>query len=85
MIGIPGLCQAVFRHRDVRGQRAAAERSQIDLNNLMLAHTEMPGHTRRGLELDPVPLAVIEGERVALEAVAAGHAQAGGGIQSSAQ
>ena len=84
VIGIPA-CQTVFRHVDVRRQRAAAEGPQVDLDNLMLAHAKVPGHARRRLELDPVPLAVIERERVALEAVAPGHAQAGGGIQSSAQ
>ena len=69
----------------MRRKRGAAEGSQVDLNNLMLAHAKVPGHARRGLEFDLVPLAVIEGERVALETLPAGDSQAGGGIQSSAQ
>ena len=77
--------QAVFRHRDIRGERAPAEGPQIDLGHAMLAHAEVLCDARRRLQLDPMPLAVIERERVALEAVAPGDAQAGGGIQSSAQ
>jgi hypothetical protein len=51
----------------------------------MLAHAKVPDHPCCRLEFDLVPLAVIEGERVALEAFAAGDTQAGRGIQPSAQ
>ena len=79
------LFQTVFRYVDIRGQRAPAEGPQVDLNNPMLARAKVPSHARRSLEFNLVPLAVIEGERVALVAVAPGDAQAGGGVESSAQ
>ena len=50
----------------------------VGLAPTFLAVTDgMPREARRSLELDLVPLAVIEGQRVALEAIAPGDAQAG--------
>jgi len=51
----------------------------------MFRRTEMLGNTLRGLQLNAMPLAVIEGERVALETLAAGHSQARRGVQAAAQ
>jgi len=51
----------------------------------MFHHTKMPGDFLRGLQFDPMPLAVIEGERIALETIAPGNSQARRGIQAAAQ
>ena len=51
----------------------------------MLEHSKMPGDPSRGIQLDLVPLAVIEGERITFEAVASGDSEAGGRIEPSAQ
>jgi hypothetical protein len=49
------------------------------------SRAEVPGHTRRGFQLNAVALPVIEREAVALEPVASGNAQAGGGVEPSAE
>src|SRR5258708_29041645 len=51
----------------------------------MFANGERRGHAASRFELDLMALPVIERERVAFVAVAARDAQAGGGIESSAE
>ena len=48
-------------------------------------HSERRRHPRRRLQLDLVPLPVIEGERVAGVSIAPRQRQAGGRIEASAQ
>ena len=54
-------------------------------DDAVLDDAEVPGYVGGGLKLDFVALAVVEGERVAGEAVADGDAEGSGGIESSAQ
>ena len=75
----------VLGHVDVVGQRRAAERAQVDVGHDVLGDAQGRGHPGRGLELDAVPLAVAEAQRVGLEAVGAGDGEHGGGVEASAE
>ncbi len=72
-------------HIDLCRQGAAAESSQVDANDAVLAHVEVPRHARGGIQLDPMALTVIERKRVTREALANRNAKRGGGIESSAE
>jgi len=56
------LAHARLRHRDVAGQRRAAERGEIERHDDMAVRQAL-GDRRRRLELDPMPLAVVHGQR----------------------
>ena len=55
------LAEAVFRHFDVAGQRRTAERAQVERQNDMPVG-ELGRDSARGIDLDPVPLAIVDGE-----------------------
>ena len=76
---------AALRHVDVTGERGMAERAQIDLRDTMFRGTQRRGDTARGFQFHAVPLAVVERERVALEAFPARIRQTGGGIEPTAE
>ncbi len=61
-----------------------AENTEIDLRDAVRCGSKRGGDTARGVEFGEMPLAVIEREGVAVEAVAAGERETGGGIESAA-
>ena len=77
--------RAVLRDVDIGGQRGAAEGAEIDGKDDVARGAEAGGERAGGVELDPVPLAVVEGEGMAGKALAACGGEAGGGVESSAQ
>src|SRR5205823_5300114 len=62
-----------------------AELPQVEGHHPVLTCAEAGSHARRAIELDAVPLAVVEGKRVAIEAIAPRQRQTGRRIQSAAQ
>jgi hypothetical protein len=62
-----------------------AECAEIDLRDAMIGGAERSGYTFRRVEFDAMPLAVVEGKRIAIEAVAARRGEARGGIESAAE
>ena len=74
-----------FGNVDVGGQRRSAERVQPDPGDHVPLHADARGDARRRLQLDLVPLPVVERERVACVPVAPRQRQAGGRIEASAQ
>ena len=63
-VGGHGRLVAILRHRDVGGQRAAAELAEVDLDDAMLDDAEFSRDLLRGAELVAVALAVVEAHRV---------------------
>ena len=76
---------AALGNVDRAGQSAAAERVESDLRHDVALGSERSGDTGRGVELDAVPLTVVEGQRIALVPVAERQGQAGGRIETSAE
>lgn len=62
-----------------------AELAEVEGDDAVLGGAEPRSNPRGAIELDAVALAVVEGEGVAVEAIAAGERQAGGGIESTTQ
>ena len=67
------------------GERRAAECIQADFRDHVPLHAERCGHPRRGLQLDLMPLPVIERERIAGVPSAARQRQASRGIEASGE
>ena len=76
---------ARFRHGDIAGERRPSEYAKADVRHQMPRGAERFRKARGGIEFVLVPLAVIERQSVAGEAVAAREREAGGGIESAAQ
>src|SRR5260370_7276465 len=72
-------------HGDVAGERGMAELAEVEGDDAVLSSAEAGSNASGAIELDAVALAVVEGEGVAVEAIAAGERQAGGGIESTTQ
>src|SRR5437867_9459454 len=79
------LRRAPLWDRDIAGQSGMSELAQIEAYDPVLDGPETGGHPRGAFELDAVPLAVVERERVAVETVAPRQSQTSRGIQASAQ
>ena len=75
------LGRAVLGHRDGGGQGAAAEGGQIDADDQVPPDAQRGGHPPGRLQLEAVPLAVIDRERVEREAFLPGDGRGGGRIQ----
>ena len=69
----------------VRRQRGSAERVEPNLHHQALLHTQRRRYPRRRIQLEFVPLAVIERDRVAGKAIAPSQRQAGGRIEAARQ
>src|SRR5581483_9401357 len=67
-----GIDVPALRYRDVVGERRPAEGAEVDVDDAVLAHTELPSDRGRRVELDGVPLAVAEAEGVHVETVPLG-------------
>ena len=74
---------AALRHRDVRRQRAGAEDAQVDGGHAVRRSAERLRHFRRAFELHAVALAVVEAQRVAVEALVPKMRQHHGGIHAA--
>ena len=68
---------AALWNRDVIRQGRTAEGAQVDLQGHVPRGAKSLGNSRGRIDLDPVPLAVVEGKGVALEALLARQCQAG--------
>ena len=69
----------------VTGKRGTAEHAQVELRRAMSGYADRFRHSPGGLEFDAMPLAVIERERVELEALAPGEREASGRIEPAAE
>src|SRR5688572_2739881 len=67
------LCRAVLWDVDIRGERAAADAAQIDGERYVAGGAQVLRDAIGRLEFKPVPLTIVKRQRIALEAVAAGH------------
>src|ERR1700722_11179990 len=79
------LTEPRFGDRNVGRESRSAESAQIDSDNAMPGRSQAGCHTRGGFKLGPMPLAIVETERIATIAFAPRDSQAGGRIQASAQ
>ncbi len=79
-----GLVPA-FRNGDFIGEGGVAEYTKIDPGDAMIVRVKCARDAARGLQFDPVPLAIIEREGVTVEALATGKCETGGGIESPAK
>lgn len=70
---------------DGAGQRRSAKNAQIDLYCFVFQGSESLGNGTRSLQLLPVPLPVVKGKTVAVEALLLGNCEAGGGIKTTTQ
>jgi len=77
--------RALFRNVYIRRKRAPPKHSQIDFHHSMLMYVEVPRHTGGRFQFHSMPLAIIEGQRIAFEVIPPRHAQARRRIQASAQ
>ena len=74
-----------LRHVDLAGEGRAAESIQADFGHQVPLRAQRGRHARGGLQLDLVPLPVIEREGVAGVPFAARQRQASGRIEASAE
>ena len=70
------------------GKKAEAEAAfrraiELDPNDLVPPHPQPLGHAPGRLELEPVALAVVDGQGMAFETLALRDGQRGGGIESA--
>jgi uncharacterized integral membrane protein (TIGR00697 family) len=77
--------RAVFRQRDVGGERRAAEDAKVDDEDLVARGAERSRDARRRVDLGSVPLAVVERQRVRLESALARDGQCRGRVDAAAQ
>ena len=76
---------AVLRDSAVADQRGAAERREVDVQLDVAAHAQRGGDTARRLDLARMNLAVADGQRVELVAVARGHRTGRVGVETAAE
>lgn len=60
----------IFRNRNVRSQRTAADRAKIDLLNEVLDNPDCEGDSTRAVQLDSMALPIVEAQRNAVKAIA---------------
>src|SRR6266545_537533 len=76
---------SVLRHGDVAGERRAAELAEIDIEDDVLSGAEALRDPARGIEFGGVALAVTKRQRVAIEAIALGDRERGGGVEATGE
>ncbi len=59
--------------------------AEVDIEDDVLGGAEVPGHTARGIELGGVALAVAKRQGVAIEALALGDGERGGGVEAAGE
>ncbi len=75
---------AIFWHCDVSGQGTLSKLPQVDVDDAMLRNLKRLSNPPRRIQLDAMPLAVVEGERIERrKAIRAGDGQAGGAVQAA--
>ncbi len=75
----------VFRNVNIRRQRTPAESPQIDHRRPLFPRTQSRRHPRSRLQLHPMPLPVIERQRITLIPLPPRQSQTGGRIEPTAQ
>ena len=76
---------AILRDVAVADQRGPAERREVDVELDVARDAQRGGDAARRLDLARVDLAVADGQRVELVAVARGHGAGGVGVEAAAE